>query len=222
VWGAIFADRTEISGFNYLDMMTYLTITTTMAALFSSYMEIEIEENVRLGTISIMMTKPFSYPFYLFAREFGKLLFYIFMRALPLILLVKIFLNIKLAFVSLFCVSLLFGWIIEFCMNFLIGMWSFWTKGEIWGMRFVKRTVSTMISGSLIPLFLFPKWLLGIVQLLPFQAVFYIPVSIYMGMLSGSELLNAILTQLVWVLFFGVVCWLVWNKAKKKMFVYGG
>jgi ABC-2 type transport system permease protein len=69
---------------------------------------------------------------------------------------------------------------------------------QIWGFQFVLQTVVQFCSGSFIPLWLFPEGMLRAIQWLPFRGMFHIPLSIFIGKLTGTELLNGLLFQLVW------------------------
>jgi ABC-2 type transport system permease protein len=117
---------------------------------------------------------------------------------------------------------MILGFFINFFMVFLTGLWSFWSSGSIWGIRYTRIVVSEILSGAIIPLYLFPNWLSQISYALPFQAIYSIPLLIYIGKITNLEIFNSILTQIFWIIFLGILCLVGWKIAKKKTTSQGG
>ncbi|MEM5778620.1 MAG: ABC-2 family transporter protein [Candidatus Aenigmatarchaeota archaeon] len=224
LWNAIFnAYGSEtLKGFTLPIMITYASISTILTFFNRTTIEYLIEENVKTGFISVILTKPISYPLLYLSREIGRIIFFFLSRGLPIILISFIFLNISMPANSLFFVSMVLGFFINFFLVFLTGLWAFWTSGSIWGIRFSRIIISEMLSGAIIPLYLFPDWLKTIAYFLPFQAIYSTPLLIYIGKLSGSDLFNAILIQFFWFAFLGLLTLFIWRKAEKKTVVQGG
>ena len=117
--------------------------------------------------------------------------------------------------------SLLFS-VVALPLILLTGLWSFWSSGNIWGIRFARNVISETLSGALIPLSLFPLWLKNIADILPFQAIYSTPLLIYIGQISGSDLLSALEIQVFWIALLGSISFIVWKLAEKKTISYGG
>jgi ABC-2 type transport system permease protein len=67
-----------------------------------------------------------------------------------------------------------------------------------------------------------PDALRVIVQLLPFQAIAFVPVSIYVGEPATGALWSALLLQAGWVVVLvGIVRW-VWSLAFRHTVIQGG
>ena len=224
LWNAIFkAYGAEVlKGFTLPMMITYISISTILSFYNKSMTEYLIEEDVKTGFLSVILTKPVNYPIYYLFREIGRISFFLITRGLPIILISFLFLNISYPLSPLFFLSMFLGFFINFFIVFLTGLWSFWNSGSIWGIRYTRIVVSEMLSGAIIPLYLFPQWLSQLSYALPFQAIYSIPLLIYIGKTTGFDILNAILIQLFWIAFLGILTFAAWKKAEKKTTVQGG
>ena len=224
LWSAVFKayGAETLKGFTLPMMITYVSISTVLGIYNRSAVEWWIEEDVRTGFLSLILTKPLNFPGYYFFRDLGRMAFLFLVRCLPLLLIAFFFLNIALPSSPIFFVSAVLGFFINFFLLFITGLWSFWSSGSIWGMRFTRIIVSDMLSGSLIPIFLFPYWLRQISYVLPFQAVYSTPLLIYTGQISGSDALVSLGVQLFWIAALGVAAFLIWKRAEKKTISQGG
>ena len=84
----------------------------------------------------------------------------------------------------------------------------------------------------LIPVALFPDWLKVLSNWLPFQAIAFVPSSIWLGRPRGAcawlgddpfELVaRGLLAQAGWVAALAFLCALVWRRATRRLTVEGG
>lgn len=224
LWNAIFKAYGSdlVGGFTLPMMITYVSISTIIGLYNRSVIEYLIEEDVKTGFISMILTKPFSYPLYYMFREIGKIGFYLLTRGVVIALISFLILNIAFPVSPLFFLCMLLGFFINFFIVFLTGLWSFWSSGSIWGIRYARVVISEILSGSIIPIFLFPSWLQQISYLLPFQAIYSVPLLVYVGRVTGTAILGQVLIQLFWILILGSFSLFVWKRAEKKAIVQGG
>jgi ABC-2 type transport system permease protein len=224
LWNAIFTayGAETLKGFTLPMMITYISISTILSIFSRSEIEYDIEGDVKTGFISVLLTKPFSYPIFYFFKEIGKTGFSLLLKGSIVFVFSLIFLGIMLPSTPIFFVSVVLGFFINFLLVLLTGLWSFWSSGSIWGIRFSRNIISEIMSGSLIPLYLFPLWLKNIANVLPFQAIYSTPLLIYIGQLTDLDLLNSIIIQIFWIVFLGGLSFIVWKRAEKKTLSYGG
>jgi ABC-2 type transport system permease protein len=224
LWNAIFKayGAESLKGFTLPMMLTYISISTILTFYNRSMIEFLIENDVKTGFISVILTKPINYPIYYLFREIGRISFFFLSRGLPIILFAIFFFNISAPSNPIFFLSMILGFFINFFIVFLTGIWSFWTAGSIWGIRFARTVVSETLSGLIIPIYLFPLWLKNIAYALPFQAIYSTPLLIYIGKLSSMEIFNALVVQVVWLVFLGALSFFAWKLAEKKTVVQGG
>lgn len=224
LWNALFKayGAETLKGFTLPMMITYVSISAILNIFSRSETEFNIEENVKTGFISVLLTKPFSYPLFYLFREIGTTGFSLLTKGLPIFLFALVFLSITFPASPLFFVSVALGFFINFFLVLLTGLWSFWSSGNIWGIRFARNVISEILSGALIPLYLFPLWLKNIASALPFQAIYSTPLLIYIGQLNGFELFSALGIQIIWLALLGGSAFVVWKFAEKKTLAYGG
>ena len=103
----------------------------------------------------------------------------------------------------------------------LIGLVSFWTL-EMTGFQMMYNLIGNFATGALVPLWFMPDALRAVVQLLPFQAIAYIPVSIYVGEPATGAVGTALALQLFWAAALVLVIRLVWHRAFRHTVIQGG
>jgi len=225
VWNAVFAASglAVISGFSLSAMITYLVVSSCIGPLINSGFEYEIEWDVRTGRLSTILTKPVSYPIFRIFKGFSNTIFTLITNVLPIFLISILLINISLPVNFLaFLISVVLGYFVNYFMVFLTGMWAFWSTGSVWGLSLSRRMISDVMSGALIPLYFFPTWFADIARLLPFQTVFHIPLSIYLGKIVGIDIFYLFVQQVIWLVILGFLSYFVWKIAERKVIVHGG
>lgn len=81
--------------------------------------------------------------------------------------------------------------------------------------------VMSFLSGSMVPLILFPEKLQSIVSYTPFALVVDTPIKFLIGTYGVSEL-RIVVYQIIWIAIFYIVCSLLINFFEKKGSFYGG
>jgi ABC-2 type transport system permease protein len=225
VWVSIFSASAsgEIGGFTLQAMMTYLVISSVIKAFLGTNMDSAMEEDVKSGRISTILIKPVSYPLFRVSKGLSSPIVSLAFNSVPIFFVSVFFLGISItSSVIPFLLSFFLGFTVNYLITFLIGLWSFWSEGSIWGIRLSKEIISEILSGSIIPLSMFPSSIVGIANLLPFQTIFNLPISIYLGRIAGIDILYSILQQLFWIGLLSIVCYLIWKRAEKKIVIHGG
>jgi ABC-2 type transport system permease protein len=81
----------------------------------------------------------------------------------------------------------------------LLGMITFWTTrvSAIYDLYFALELI---LSGRLVPMTLMPAWVQQLANFLPFQSMFYFPITALTGSLGPAQLLTGLGIQLLWFL----------------------
>ena len=224
VWKAIFASSPTpvIAGYTFSAMITYAAISSIISSYTWMNTEFDVQNEVKSGSIVAILIKPLSYPFYRFAIDTGGTTTWLLLTKLPIIAFAFAILGISGPASPLFFVSALLGYLVNYLMVFLTALWCFWTIGDVWGVKFARQMISNVVSGALVPLTFFPLFLQDAFNLLPFQAVFYAPLSIYIGTVSGYAALAVIATQLAWIGIMFALTYAAWHFTVKRVVVQGG
>jgi ABC-2 type transport system permease protein len=110
---------------------------------------------------------------------------------------------------------------VNFLISTLVGLVAFWTL-ELFGFNVIVRFLSEFLSGGLVPLWFLPPWARWIAELLPFQSLAHLPLSIYVGKIEGAAISVALLKQAAWIAVLSALAWLIWKAAERKIIVQGG
>lgn len=223
-WKAVYSSRTEIEGLHFDGMITYIIIAMFLQ-MFVSGVGRELAHTIKDGNVAIELMRPYHLITRLIAMDIGDKVVYFIRGALPLGLLAFVFMDITLPETwqggVLFLFSAILGiWIGTF-FDLLIAILAFWTI-NLWGLEVMKEAVISFFSGALVPLILFPEWFQTASLFLPFQAMVYVPVAIYTGILTGTEAWLAVGSQVVWSVLLFILLRVLWSFAMKKVTIFGG
>ncbi len=226
LWESIYSNpaAAAVSSFDRRSIISYavfamiIRISMTME---DSYTVIK----VRTGAISMDMIKPVNYFAMCFSEMIGLSMYHWFTRALPLVAVSLALFDVtmpgRLSNYALAFVAWILGYLIMFMINFLFGLLAFWVI-EVFSFQLMKYGMFTLFSGGILPVDFFPDWARPLIDFIPFQYVLYVPTSLFIGHVEGSQALRLIGLQIVWVAALSVGCWWMWTAAHKKLVVQGG
>ncbi len=225
VWNAIYAGQSSIAGFTAAQMSTYIAVSWMARAFYFNNLDREIANEIRDGSVAIQFIRPYQYIVVKMMQGLGEGLFRFLMFSVPGMVVVSFLFPVTLptdaAVWGLFLVMLVFSFLINSQINILVGMVAFFIENSE-GMMRMKRVAVDLFSGLIVPLAFFPGWAESILKLLPFQAITYIPASVFTGRIAGGEALVSLGIQALWfVLLIGPTI-VVWRAARQRMFVQGG
>lgn len=224
IWRAAYGDRTEVDGISIGQLLVYLTLVNLQVWFLRPKMAEDIQERIRQGQIGFDLSRPVGYPAQLMAGAVGEMI-----GGLPMLLI-----GFPVAFIAGelrgpasieagfgYAAALLMAWAVAALLNLLIGLISFWTV-EMNGFRMIYTLIGNFATGALVPLWFMPDALRTVVQLLPFQAIAFIPVSIYVGEPATGSLVTALLVQAAWVGILILVIRWIWSRAFRHTVIQGG
>jgi ABC-2 type transport system permease protein len=224
VWTAIYADRGSVDGVELGTLLTYLTIANLQIWVVWPETTWYLQRKIREGKIAQDLARPIGLIGQLLGHQVGSTLVF-----LPIAILV-----LPVAFVVgvvrppasiesgiLYMASVLLAYGVVAWMGLLMGMIAFWLL-EIGGIQAIYRFANLFFAGALVPLWLFPVPLRTVAELLPFQTQANIPVSIYVGRLTGVDALRGLAIQAAWVVILGLLVRVIWSRAMRKVVIQGG
>lgn len=74
----------------------------------------------------------------------------------------------------------------------------------------------------MIPIWFMPSVLKKIIAFTPFESIYFTPVRIYLGELSGVDILKGMGIQVLWIAVLALVANAFWKKGVKKLVIQGG
>ncbi len=121
----------------------------------------------------------------------------------------------------LFVVSSFISFLICDAFNFLIGQLAIFTNA-LFGLMITKNILLSFLSGSLLPVSFFPKWLQDLTDFMPFSSMVQTPVMILLGHYQVLDILRLIGIQIIWFIILNILCIFTFNRLKKHIVSVGG
>jgi ABC-2 type transport system permease protein len=230
LWNAIFTSGTTdgsktLAGFNSNELITYIIVGWVLRSSYISHYDREIGEKIRNGTIAMDLLKPVNFQFIHYADSIGRVFIRVFTLSIPTLIIANILFKITLPVSwEAFLLFLLSGFCSLFIfvgLNFIVGITAFFTENYN-GIANLKDFLIISLSGLLIPYAFFPEIFQYVLQFLPFQGMANIPLSIYIGKLTGIGSYLSILSQILWSVLIFIIGSKYWSVVKKSMFIEGG
>ena len=119
--------------------------------------------------------------------------------------------------------SLLLAFLIGFFLEALIGMLGFWFL-EVSSLLFIYMLLNFIMSGHMFPLdFLqhFPT-IQTLFAVMPFQYLAYFPAAVFLGKITGPDLVQGLIIQASWMVGFFIACRVAYHYGVRRYSGYGG
>jgi len=225
LWITLYTQRPGAFGVSLQQMVTYAILSMAIQNLFFTGPPYYMAQQVRSGAIDVDLLKPLDFHFHMLARSTGEMLFRVIVIALPAMLAGYFLFDLQLPATwqtgFLFVVALLLGYLVQFHLEFLLGTVAIITL-EIHSIDWAFHATSRFFSGQFVPLWLFPGMLGTLAAVLPFRSIFFTPLSIYIGALSGSAITQALRFQLIWLIILLIISRWLWGRVQLRIISQGG
>lgn len=224
LWKAIYISQGKIENIDLKMLTTHYVISLGLTTIFY-YMGSDIPDQIISGDITTDLQKPVSFHLFQLFKTVGSILFDFIIIFIPTYIISYFFIGIiipqSILNIILCIFSLILGFLIYFHISYLISLISFWIV-KIDFIVQLKNALITIFSGVFLPIWFFPDKIKTICEYTPFKSIYYIPEMIYMGKIGGEEIILSFVKQLIWLVFFIILCKLVWKLGIKKITVAGG
>lgn len=230
LWMAIYASSAsdQIGGFSRNEMILYVFMSYTIADIVMIGISSDIGHDVIDGSVAMNLIKPINYRLYLTFRALGIMIYRVVVPSVFIWIGLEIYKVTKLGMtvispdrIALSLVSIVLSFFIYVFFDYCFGMLAFVTT-YIFGMNVIKNAALNFLTGKLIPISFFPVFVQEIFSFLPFTAMTYVPVMIYLGKYSGTEVLWQLGKQALWVVILYLIGSILWKKIEKRIVILGG
>lgn len=225
LYKALYGEHTSINGYGLQEMLTYISIGWISKSLYLNYIDRELTDDVQSGQVAMDLIKPIDFQFMYFARGLGQSLFRGVLFTPPIILFTVLIFSISppasILHFFLYLVCTLFSILIYLGINYIVGLFAIFFL-SIRGILYSKNLIIELMSGLLVPIDWFPGWFQTLNAFLPFQAIAYSPLQVYLGRVQGKELLSTMLLQVVWLVIILLLGRLVWRFCQRRILIQGG
>ena len=225
LWQIVFRSQNQLAGFSMMEMTTYIILSRTLAAQFSGGVNRQFAVWIYEGAIGTELQRPVGIFTNLLSRRVGEFLFYLLFKAAPVLLVSFLFLRgtgpAGAENVILFFVSVVLSVWMMFYIEMIVGMGSFYTLTH-YALGYIKTALLDLLSGSVVPLALFPAAMGTVLQVLPFAGMVSVPINIFLGKYSIRQTFFYLLLQCIWTAVMYLLAHGCYGKVIKKVVVQGG
>jgi len=229
LWRTIYTGQGggEHSGYTLAQMIFYymlVAVVDVMTAVNED--DWQIAADIREGNISQFLLKPVDYLWYRLSLFVAGRMSFILMAGGPLLVFIFCFRDYFVAPVNgvalaVFIFSLVLTALLQFFISYAMAMLAFWLL-EISTLIFILFAVEYLASGHLFPLDMLPHGLQQALFCTPFPYQLFFPISIYLGKVSGMELVKGLLIQAGWVAAAYAFARFMWRRGIRKYSAFGG
>jgi len=234
LWSAVFAaleaagsGQQRIAGYSCENFIAYYLLTMVSRA-FSSMPGLAsgIARDIRSGTVKKYLIQPIDMIGFLFLYRVAHKLVYYVVAAIPFALVFYLCRGYfpgwpdPLTFLA-FLASLVMAFALGFFLEATIGMLGFWFL-EVSSLLFVYMLFNFFFSGHMFPIDMLPGVWGELVKLVPLQYLAYFPAAVFLGKVTGAELVWGLCAELGWVVFFIVASRVVFRVGVRRYSGFGG
>lgn len=224
VYKALYGDSGSVDGITFSMVATNFVISLGLSSAFT-YNEFFLEKHVNEGTITNEFLKPVNFVFRMLSENAGEGLFKIIFCFIPAVIFAAFYTKLcppaGILSLIVMMVSVVLGYLILWLISFIVQTWTFWFL-SVWGMITIKNVFVNILSGSMIPIWFMPDILRKVIAFTPFESIYFTPVRIYLGEISGMEILKGMGIQIIWIIVLSFVANAFWKKGVKKLVIQGG
>lgn len=217
------AGTSEIGGLTVAMTVWSLAFTQSFQGATKPPVARLIDEEVKTGLVAYSMNRPYSYVLFHLFGFLGK--------SVPNILLntcigagAALILVGPIRFTAqgllLGSVLLFLGFVLDFFMSLNIGLAAFWIE-DITPFVWIYQKSQTIFGGVILPIALFPDAIRRIAERLPFSQLFYSAARMVVHF-DPALFKQYLVTQLVWITFFGIGAFWLFYRGTKHVSVNGG
>lgn len=223
--GALAGAGGTIAGYDPALALSYVWIGQAVIAPIGLFVRRDVADRVRTGEIAVDLARPVDFQLSWWARDMGRFAFGVPTRGLPTLLIGIVLVGIAWpkdwTAYPLGLFSLLLGTSLNFLCMYAINLIAFWVV-DAGGYLNLYGLALNLLSGFLIPVHIFPAWLLDVALRTPFPSIFQTPVDILSGRTVGWDAVGLIGIQAGWLIAVIVLGRVLLAAGSRRLVVQGG
>jgi ABC-2 type transport system ATP-binding protein len=221
LWRVLLGGRPNTAGVSLEAVLTYTVVAEVFAQQLAA--RTTLVDAFWQGDLVLRFLRPMGLVRQLSAEMAGKWTPNLLLFSLPLWLLAPLLGTdprpASLGAAVLFVPSLALAIGVGIAIDLVFGALTVALEQPAWLLQQVRTAVSTVLSGGLLPLALYPWGIGDVFAFLPFAAMAWAPLAIYTGI--GSPLV-LLLTQVVWLVVLALLGDWMWRSNRERLVGYGG
>lgn len=215
----------EIPQASLVEMWVYVVYSSLIGMMVSNGNIHSLSDKIQSGHIVTTLIRPIGLFRSLLFETLGSKVFMILFEITPVLIVSHLMFGLPLPtlnMIPIFAVMMVIAFTVFFLMTFIVGMSSFWYL-RTFHLEFVLNHVMNFFSGIMIPIWFFPHELRAVIEWLPFDLVYFAPLSVWLGKTEEGMGIGAMLAKgCVWIALLSIAAVVVWNLGKRKLVIQGG
>lgn len=221
-WNVLYAKAPDQASY----MAKYAVLTTMIHTVLTFATPSQLAYRIRSGDMCIDILKPWNLIISYFFDDLGANLVKCITKMIPVLLISILFIVnifVSVGAVIFLVISTILSMVIIFLSRICVSMICFWIT-EAWSFQILFNTIILVLSGRMIPSWIYPKEVERIFHFFPYIWTLQKPVDMYFRMDSTRmpEVFSVLLVQGLWIAVLGILTYAIWSRAYRKLIIQGG
>lgn len=226
VWKGLYNGQESINGVNFDKMVVYALAAQFLITLNNAASPIWRTDGMfRKGDIANELIKPYNFTLRILFECMANSVAYLLLSTIWVFLAAIILLDVKMQMppemTILFFISGFLGYLIRYFIELCFSYLSFWII-NVGGIRILFLFSISLFSGSVVPLWYFPKTIKVLAEILPLKYIYYVPNLMLTDVQSVNDGIHYIIEQLIWLLAIILLSEIIWRRGNNKVVINGG
>lgn len=186
IWTSVYGDgQRTLYNMDLSQILSYFGAITLISYLTMDFADWNLQMLVRTGKFITFNLRPVHHRFFALSQKMGHRVLGFFFEFLPCFFIFQFVFKVNMVpkYIGWTILSIMLAFLMNFYVNYCIGMTAFWLV-QASGIKNVFNILSSLLSGSIIPLVFFPDILQKMLFFLPFQYITYVPAMVFTGSYS--------------------------------------
>jgi ABC-2 type transport system permease protein len=225
IWTAIFRSNSQVGIYDNSSMILYYFLVPMVGSITTVHFSNKLPGKIKDGELSNDLLKPYSPLLAMVANQLAIKTIQNTLK-LPIYLLVGFFIfshfqvtlnpsNVVIGLVVSFA-----AYILHVTLDLTISLFAFWFD-DFWSLSLLKYVMLMIFGGLSFPIDLVPSGWRPVYTFLPFDLIYYFPVSTLMGTLTQPAFQNYVIKIVVWIIVLSLALKLLWQRGVRKYHAYG-
>lgn len=225
LWHATFRAQgaTEIGGLTLNQTLWYF-VWAELIQLTKFNVAATIEQEVKDGSLSYTLGRPYNYLLYHFFSGLGyvftRMIFVLVFGALIALIEVGPLHTFRPETIPAVLLITALAYILDYCIIAMIGLLAFFFE-DTSAFRLIYSKIIFVLGGLLIPVDFLPKAIQSVVRVLPFNLVLYAPSKLFVAW-DGEQFLMVLGLQIIWIAIMMGLLALFFRYGSKRVSINGG
>lgn len=204
---------------------TYFVLLSLVTMLASAWLAVFMADTIRDGRLNVWLARPGSFLYEMAANNLAEKVIKLFILV-PMIAIFGWFVRDSLMLDVApwrwlaMLVSAMVAGVFFFWLDVAMGSLGFWLE-NISGLDWGRALLVGLVTGSVVPLALFPDWAQGFLHVQPFRYTISFPLEIVVAGLSGREVAIGLVVQLGYTALISVGALRLWRRGLRSYSAVG-